>query len=165
MPDHLCVQVETCYKQAEAFFGRPFFRPEISFQLKGQKAGVAHLDENRLRFNLQMYQENRDDFLIQTVAHEVAHLVAHQLFGPSIRPHGEEWQLIMRGVYELEPDRCHSYKIPQRQAKHYVYRCKCQHDHDFPFTARRHHLARDGRRYICRRCQKTLHFTGETCLA
>ena len=101
MPEQIHARVEACYQQAEAFFKQRFARPEISFKLRGQKAGVAHLTENKLRFNLQLYRANQEDFLRQTVPHEVAHMVAHQLFGPRIQPHGEEWQLIMRGVYEL----------------------------------------------------------------
>src|SRR3546814_17001622 len=97
MPEQLHARVEACYQQAEAFFKQRFTRPEVCFKLRGQKAGVAHLTENKLRFNLQLYRENQDDFLKQTVAHEVAHLIAHHLFGARIRPHGEEWHLLMRG--------------------------------------------------------------------
>ena len=160
MPDQLHSRVEACYQQAEAFFKRQFPRPQISFKLRGQKAGVAHLTENRLRFNFQLYRENREHFLKQTVAHEVAHLIAHQMFGGAIRPHGEEWQLIMRGVYDLVPDRCHSYAVTQRQARRYVYRCACP-EQDFAFTAQRHALVGKGRRYFCRSCRATLVFSGE----
>ena len=161
MPEQLKSRVETCFQQAEAFFKRPFQRPEVSFKLRGQKAGVAHLHENLLRFNLQLYMENREDFLKQTVAHEVAHLIAHQLFGGSIQPHGEEWQLIMRGVYELPPNRCHNYAIKRRSMTRYIYRCPCAGS-DFPFSAQRHGMVRQGRRYLCRRCRQTLVFSGET---
>ncbi len=109
MPEQLNTRVEDCFLQAESFFKRSFKRPQVSLKLRGQKAGVAHLHENLLRFNPQLYRENSQHFLKQTVAHEVAHLIAHQLFGERIQPHGEEWQLIMRGVYELPPDRCHTY--------------------------------------------------------
>jgi len=160
MPEQISARVETCYQQAEAFFKQGFPRPRVSLQLRGQKAGVAHLDENLLRFNPQLYRENREDFLKQTVAHEVAHLIAHQLFGPRIRPHGEEWQLIMRGVYELPPNRCHSYAIKRRSATRYLYRCQCPDQH-FPFSAQRHALVGKGRRYLCRRCRATLVFTGQ----
>lgn len=108
MPEQLNTRVEDCFQLAESFFKRPFKRPVVSLKLRGQKAGVAHLHENLLRFNPQLYRENTEDFLKQTVAHEVAHLIAHQLFGDRIQPHGEEWQLIMRGVYELPPNRCHT---------------------------------------------------------
>jgi SprT protein len=160
MPHQLNARVEECYLLAEAFFKRSFARPRVSLKLRGQKAGVAHLDENLLRFNLQLYRENSGDFLRQTVAHEVAHLIAHQVFGPRIRPHGEEWQLVMRGVYELPPDRCHSYAVARRPGSRFVYRCRCA-EGEFAFSAQRHALVAKGRRYICRRCKATLSFTGE----
>ncbi|WP_407311580.1 SprT family zinc-dependent metalloprotease [Pseudomonas sp. nanlin1] len=160
MPEQLNTRVESCFQQAESFFKRPFKRPLVSFKLRGQKAGVAHLQENLLRFNLQLYRDNSEDFLKQTVAHEVAHLVAHQLFGPLIQPHGEEWQLIMRGVYELPPHRCHSYDVPRRQVLRYIYKCPC--GTHFPFTAQRHRLVRQGRRYLCKGCRQGLVFSGET---
>ncbi|MDE1167166.1 MAG: SprT family zinc-dependent metalloprotease [Pseudomonas sp.] len=160
MPELLNTRVESCFQQAEAFFKRPFQRPLVSLKLRGQKAGVAHLHENLLRFNPQLYRENTEHFLKQTVAHEVAHLVAHQLFGDTIAPHGEEWQLIMRGVYELPPDRCHNYAVKRRSVTRYIYRCPCATE--FPFSAQRHGMVRQGRRYLCRRCRSTLVFSGET---
>ena len=129
MPEHLLSRVEHCYQQAEAFFKRPFARAEVSFKLRGQKAGVAHL-------------------------------IAHQLFGLKIQPHGEEWQLIMRGVYELPPNRCHSYAVQRRTVSRYIYRCSCPQG-EFPFSAQRHALVSKGRRYYCRRCKVTLSYTGE----
>ena len=161
MPESLNTRVEDCFQQAEVFFKRPFKRPMVSFKLRGQKAGVAHLHENLLRFNPQLYRENSEDFLKQTVPHEVAHLVAHQLFGERISPHGEEWQLIMRGVYELPPNRCHTYAIKRRSATRYIYRCPCP-DSDFPFSAQRHALVKQGRGYLCRRCRNPLVFSGLT---
>lgn len=160
MPEQILARVEACYQQAEAFFKQPFARPQISFKLRGQKAGVAHLTENKLRFNLQLYRDNHEDFLRQTVPHEVAHMIAHQLFGPRIQPHGEEWQLIMRGVYELPPHRCHSYEVERRKVNRFIYRCGCT-DGEFPFSAQRHALVAKGRRYYCRRCKVTLSFSGE----
>ncbi|WP_437880368.1 SprT family zinc-dependent metalloprotease [Pseudomonas sp. LRF_L74] len=160
MPESLYKRVEDCYQQAEAFFKCPFPRPEVSFKLRGQKAGVAHLSENLLRFNPKLYSENREHFLKQTVAHEVAHLIAHHLFGGRIQPHGEEWQLIMRGVYELPPDRCHTYDVGRRKVTRYLYLCQCPEE-EFPFSAQRHTLVAKGRRYFCRRCRATLVFSGE----
>lgn len=160
MPEQLHIRVEACFAQAEAFFKRPFARPEVSLRLRGQKAGVAHLNENRLRFNAQLYAQNREDFLRQTVAHEVAHLIAHQLFGHAIQPHGKEWQAIMRGVYGLSPTRCHSYAVPTRRANGYIYLCQCLDNNEFPLSPQRHALIGRGRRYFCRRCRETLRFSG-----
>lgn len=160
MPEQLHARVEACYQLAESFFNRRFTRPSISFKLRGLKAGVAHLTENKLRFNPQLYRENREDFLKQTVAHEVAHMIAHQLFGPGIQPHGEQWQLIMRGVFELTPHRCHTYTVQRRQVSRFIYRCSCP-DGEFPFSAQRHAMVSKGRRYYCRRCKATLQFSGQ----
>ncbi|MBD1551970.1 SprT family zinc-dependent metalloprotease [Pseudomonas typographi] len=160
MSDCLFERVERCFVQAETFFKRPFTRPEVSLKLRGQRAGVAHLQENKLRFNLELFEENTEDFLHQTVPHEVAHLVAHQMFGERIAPHGHEWQLIMRGVYELAPLRCHTYAVKRRQVTRYIYHCPCASE--FPFSAQRHSLVRQGRRYLCRQCRQTLVFSGET---
>ena len=41
MPDLLQARVEACFKAAERHFNCLFIRPEISFKLRGQKAGVA----------------------------------------------------------------------------------------------------------------------------
>lgn len=161
MPESLNHRVEVCYQQAEAFFNRRFQRPDVSFKLRGQKAGVAHLTENLLRFNPKLYAENREHFLKQTVAHEVAHMIAHQMFGGRIQPHGEEWQLIMRGVYELPPDRCHTYDIGRRKVTRFLYLCQCPTGSEFPFSSQRHTLVAKGRRYYCRRCRATLVFSGE----
>ncbi|TWI53773.1 SprT protein [Pseudomonas duriflava] len=161
MAEALLARVEACFQRAEQYFKRPFTRAQVSLRLRGQRAGVAHLNENLLRFNETLYRNNQEHFLKQTVAHEVAHLVAHQLFGMRIKPHGEEWQNIMRAVYGLEPNRCHTYEIERPSRTVYLYRCGCQ-DSPFPFTARRHSLVTKGQRYSCRRCRSPLSYTGQT---
>lgn len=37
-------------------------------------------------------------FLLEVVCHELAHVAAYELFGAGIRPHGCEWQGLMRQV-------------------------------------------------------------------
>lgn len=157
--DQILQQLEHCYQLAEQRFARAFERPQVKLDLRGQKAGIAYLHRNLLRFNAQLYRENHDDFLRQTVPHEVAHLVAHALYGDRIRPHGREWQALMTGVFDLPAHRCHDYQVPQRRATRYLYRCGCPEG--IPFSAQRHALVRRGRRYSCRRCGDMLHFTGE----
>ena len=98
MSEALLQRVEACYQLAEAFFQRPFLRPAVSLRLRGLKAGVAHLTENKLRFNAQLYRENREHFLRQTVAHEVAHLV-HADHSPAY------WSVVHRLVGDHRPFR------------------------------------------------------------
>lgn len=156
--NHILHRLEHCYQLAEQHFCRTFERPQVSLDLRGQKAGVAYLQRNLLRFNAQLYRENHEHFLAQTVPHEVAHLLAQALYGDRIRPHGREWQALMTGLFGLPAQRCHDYQVPTRAATRYLYRCGCPEV--MPFTAQRHALVRRGRRYSCRRCGDMLHFTG-----
>ena len=157
--DQILHRLEQCYQLAEQHFDRPFDRPHVSLALRGQKAGVAYLQRNELRFNAQLYQENQVHFLKQTVPHEVAHLLAQALYGDRIRPHGREWQGLMTGLFGLPAERCHTYAVRRRRSTHYLYRCGCPEG--IPFTPQRHALVRRGRRYSCRRCGDMLHFTGQ----
>lgn len=150
-------RLEECYQLAEAHFKRSFPRPLVELDLRGQRAGVAYLCRNQLRFNGQMYRDHSEDFLQQTVPHEVAHLLAHLIYGPMIKPHGPEWRALMTELYQLPAKRCHDYPVKRRGASYY-YRCGCTDD--LPFTAQRHALVRRGRQYQCRRCGSLLHYTG-----
>ncbi len=160
MPEQLLARVEQCYQQAEAFFQRPFPRPSVTFALRGQKAGVAHLQDNHLRFNQHLYQENHHNFLQQTVAHEVAHLVAYRVFGSGIKPHGREWQRVMQDVFSLPAKRCHQYVLKLRQTLRYIYHCACPKQ-DFTFTAQRHARVLKGQRYRCKVCGQLLSYSGQ----
>jgi SprT protein len=152
-------RLEECYQLAERHFNRPFPRPQVTLDLRGQKAGVAYLYRNLLRFNGQLYRENAEDFLRQTVPHEAAHLLAHALYGERIRPHGKEWKGLMTGLFGLPALRCHDYQVPRRRSTRYLYRCACP-EH-MPFTPQRHALVARGRRYSCLRCGSMLRFTGQ----
>lgn len=154
-------QVERCYTTVENFFKRSFSRPHIELNLRGQSAGTANLQNNSLRFNKQLLIENKQHFLKQTVPHEVAHLIAYQLFGIVIKPHGKEWRYIMQIVFQLPAERCHHYKIDRKTKRYYLYNCQCM-TLIHPLTARRHHLIAQGYQYICKYCKKRLNFTGQT---
>lgn len=162
MPDLLKQRVEACFQSAERYFSCTFKRPEVSLKLRGQKAGVAHICENRLRFNKVLYEENRQHFLLHTVAHEVAHLVSYQVYGKRIRAHGPEWQAVMQQVYQLPAARCHNYAV-QRSAKiHYLYRCQCPAREPFALSAQRHARINKGMQYLCKSCRGTLTYTQAT---
>ena len=162
MPDLIQQRVESCYQAAERHFNCVFKRPEISFKLRGQKAGVAHICENRLRFNPLLYQENREHFLLHTVAHEVAHLVSYKVYGKAIRAHGPEWQAIMHTVYQLPANRCHNYAVQRTPKTHYLYRCQCKEREPFALSAQRHARINKGLQYICKGCHAKLSYMNKT---
>lgn len=154
---HLRAEVFKCYALAEAWYLKSFARPQILLNLRGRSAGVAELQKNRLRFNAVLLAENESAFLAEVVPHEVAHLLAWKLHGRGVRPHGHEWQQIMRQVFALEPRRTHLFDTSRSARQGYVYTCGC-HDREHALTIRRHNRILQGQRYICLQCKTHLSF-------
>ena len=148
------------YTQAEQFFCRHLPMPYIRLDLTGSTAGQAWPQKRLLRFNPVLLQENRVDFLSQTVAHEVAHLLAYDLYGSQIRPHGRQWQLIMTDVFGLPAHRCHQYDTSRSARKEWLYQCQCS-GNVIPLGTIRHNRAQRGTVYLCRRCKAPLTFHGK----
>ena len=145
------------YNRAEQCFCRRWPMPYIRLDLTGSTAGQAWPQKRLLRFNPVLLQENRVDFLSQTVAHEVAHLLAYDLYGSKIRPHGRQWQLIMTKVFGLPAQRCHQYDTRRSSPREWLYRCQC---HVIPLSTIRHNRAQRGTVYLCRHCKTPLTFQG-----
>ncbi len=149
--------VEMCFRRAEIYFQRRFERPHLAFNLRGMAAAVAYPAKNAIRINRRLLEQNAEDFLRNTVPHEVSHLIAHHVQGRFIAPHGAEWAAIMRKVFGLKPLRCHSYDVRVNMPVAYRYLCGCAVGHTF--GTRRHKSALRGRRYYCRRCRQPLRFS------
>ena len=145
------------YNQAESFYQRRFPRPYVRLDLKGETAGQALIAKHQLRFNRVLLQENREHFLRQTVAHEVAHLLAYDLFGPRIRAHGPKWQSVMTDAFQLPADRCHHYDTQRSSRKPWLYRCQCV-DKTITLGTIRHNRALKGTVYLCTVCRSPLKF-------
>lgn len=131
---------------------------EIRFDLRGQAAGKVTFQKNStpiIHYNIKLLRENKERFLNQTLPHEVAHVVAHTLYGTKIRPHGPEWQNIVH-LFGAEANRCHDYDTSRsrvRRLQRYSYRCGCgQHQ----LTSIRHFRILRGQSYYCRKCKQTL---------
>lgn len=152
-------KVFSCYNLAETYFLTNFPRPNILINLRGSSAGVAELQINRLRFNPILYSDNKTEFLHQVIPHEVAHLIAWQVYGATIKPHGQEWQQIMQEVFNCPPLIKHKFCIKRAAKQYYIYSCACttiKHN----FTYRRHQLALAGRKYKCKQCKHFLIYFG-----
>lgn len=141
--------------KANRFFGKEFIAPAISYAVRGQKAGVAYLERNEVRFNPILLAENSQVFIQQTVPHELAHILVYQLFG-KVAPHGKEWKMMMEDVFGVPANIYHSFDT-RNTAKHFEYRCDCQ---IHLLSIRRHNaLQRGQRQYICTKCRKPLRST------
>lgn len=98
--------------------------PTIRYDVKNRVGGFAitgGADDWTIRLNLILCYENEEDFIRQTVGHEVAHLVTRvvhgltktveengQLVTKKVRSHGKEWRGVMT-IFGLPPNTYHKY--------------------------------------------------------
>ena len=149
--------------QARAFYGLDLPEATIELTLRGRCAGQARIERGGrtlLRFNRQLLVENRDDFLTTTVPHEVAHLVVNWPYRKRRqrpRPHGQEWQTVMRDCFGLAPERCHSYQTtPARIVpRPFIYACICR---EHRLTSIMHRRISRSRQAFCRICKTPIRF-------
>lgn len=126
--------------------------PTVSFDLRGKTAGQAWLQKNHVRLNAVLLSENADEFIEQTVGHEVAHLAAHFKHGARIQPHGPQWRHMMTCL-GLPAERCHDYDVSRAAVGGTVaWRCGCQ---VYQLSARRSSTAQK-QGYRCRKCHQKL---------
>ena len=160
---HLKMQVQRKLNHSlqlvEAYFKRKFTMPEVNYELRGIKAGVAYLQKNEIKFNRTLLLENADEFIRQVVPHEVAHLIVYQMFG-RVKPHGREWQIVMNEIFKLPSDTCHQFDTKNVQGKTFEYRCTCQTH--FLSIRRHNRIVREKIEYLCRKCKGKLVFVDET---
>ncbi len=132
--------------------------PTWDARLRGALAGKAHLQRWHLQFNATLLRANQEHFLLQTVGHEVAHLVVWARYRMRVKPHGAEWKAVMR-VFGLETRATHDYDIStlRRTRSPFVYRCACPGD--IHLGALRHQRVARGARYVCRRCRAPIAFS------
>ncbi|MCU7843062.1 MAG: SprT-like domain-containing protein [Candidatus Thiodiazotropha sp. (ex Monitilora ramsayi)] len=143
---------------AETRYQIEIARPKVHFDLKGKAAGMVIFKPGHpatIRYNLEILRENDQAFMRETVPHEVAHLVARQLYGSRIKPHGKEWRSIMQ-AFGAMAKRCHNFPINPlntRKMRYYPYRCSCK---DHQLSAIRHNRSQAGVVYLCRTCGSAL---------
>lgn len=143
---------------AARHFGTKLAQPAIRFDLRGKSAGQVRTEDGRrctIRYNFSLLERHPEEFLARTVPHETAHVVAFNLFGPRVQPHGREWQAIM-GLFGASPERCHSYDVQGLQTRHlrrFEYRCGCR---SHQLSSIRHNRIRSGQVYHCRQCGQPL---------
>jgi SprT protein len=141
---------------------------EIRFTLYGKSAGRAGIDritgKQTLWFHPQLMERDINEYIKQTVAHEVAHLYKFLLY-PSIGTnHGREFKYI---AHKLGNDgsRCHTLdtKGIGRPKQRYEYRCpKC--GKTYMLTSYKHNRQQDksiySGKYICPKDRARIVWTG-----
>jgi len=139
--------------------------PEVRFTKRGKTAGCVTykgLQDPYINFNMVLLKENFDDFVSQTVPHEVAHYLTWVLYGLQYTNkgrriiHGKDWKNMM-SYLGVESSRCHSYNTANstvRKMKVFEYKCDCM-THEL--TSIRHNKVLRGKaKYCCSKCGSKL---------
>lgn len=138
---------------AQAHFNLPFKSPALVFKKKGSVGGSAYLAQNLIQLNSQLTLHFKAPFLEEVIPHELAHLIAFQIYG-KVKPHGKEWQAIMQHVFYKAPKRTHSFLLPQALKKTVAYHCQCK-THALSLI-RHHKIENKNAIYCCTLCHSPL---------
>lgn len=123
--------------------------PQLIFRNLGGTAGYAH-GTYKLEFNMQIAQNNWDEFFPSTVTHEVAHLMAHRM---GAHGHDKIWKWCMVQLGAV-PERCHQMEVPGR----YIYKCQCGQTYNMSETI--HGRFQRGHGGKCTKCHTVPKWTG-----
>jgi SprT protein len=141
---------------AEKRYGKTYSMPSVSYDLKTVVAGTASYSRWHIEVNPRMLVENKDDYLINTIGHEVAHLITSGNHHGKRMGHRKEWKDTM-AVFGLEPEIYHHYKThskPRKRMQRFTYVCPCSYHH-YLTVKRRRAVEREGTVY-CLRCRHIL---------
>ena len=124
MQDRVMKKVEECYAIVDKNLGLKLPYPEVRFS--GRMTSTAGMfrvkgDWCELVFSSKIMVLNPEEFLAQTVPHEVAHHVVHEMYikrGNKVPPHGKAWQKVM-AVFGADDSTCHSLETPKRKVAIY----------------------------------------------
>jgi SprT protein len=144
--------------RAEAIFSRRFARIPVLFDLRGRTAGMFKVvgRHGLIRYNPWIFGKYFEENLRDTVPHEVAHYIVHEVYRRRTKPHGEQWKNLMKqfdadpGVtFQLDLD-----GVPQRRQSSHRYQCGCR-IHEIS-GIRHKRVQRGTARYLCRFCNDDL---------
>ena len=143
---------------------------EIRFTLRGKTAGRArYVNDNSMILWLhpQLIEHNVEEYIKQTVAHEIAHLFQRKMY-PRSKPHGLEFKTIARRLGNSGA-RCHTMNTKNvgNLKKRFVYQCDDQ-CRPYSLTSYKHRQQQQDIKnhpnrnigYICK-CGKRIYFTGK----
>jgi len=174
--DSLVEKVDGCLHQAKEVFNQDFSYQAIHINIKGKTAGQVRFsksgiryDHPILRFNPAMLLQYKTQFIEEVVPHECAHLIVHKLYEQSflrhkrniIKPHGVEWQTVMRDVFARTPKVTHTFDTNTPKRDSYLYQCGCTELTHRLGIIRHNKVIREQSAYRCKRCSQSLVFNGQ----
>lgn len=138
---------------AQKHFATHYSTPSVALNQRGKIAGSAHLQKNLIKLNKKLFLQNQQAFISQVIPHEVAHIVCYQRCG-RVKPHGSEWQYMMREVFGITPEVRHTFNVNNIGMKEFSYQCDCG---KLMLSAIRHNkVVRGVQQYRCQKCRSVL---------
>jgi predicted SprT family Zn-dependent metalloprotease len=91
--------------------GFPPFKFEVQItRLLTTYGGRARCSSNTILLNSDYLREFGDEFLNETLPHEIAHLYVGRYYGWGVQPHGREFKSLMRKL-KLNPSAYHNFPV------------------------------------------------------
>ena len=161
-------EVQRCIVLANQFFQREFELDVVRFDLRGRSAGQFRIRRSRgsnhlpshhseIRLNAILLEQYGQRFIDETVGHEVAHFIVSEVYSQRVRPHGKEWQAVMREVLHQNPETTHNYAVePARKLKRFSYHCGCDGKVHELGSIRHGRVQKMQAQYRCRDCRQCL---------
>lgn len=116
-------------------------------------AGLALYSLNTIKLNVRLLTAN-PHHIHQTFIHELAHLVAVELYGPKAKGHGSHWRSIMH-QFGVEAKRTHRLDVSGLKRPHKTFNayCTCR---THSLKTGRYNKLRRGINFRCRICKNNL---------
>lgn len=150
-------KIKECLRIARKKIKKDLPYEGVKFFHRSTDAGyVIASKDNCVYLNHDLFRKNKKRFLDEIIPHEVAHLVSEAL-SPRESPHGGTWKIVMRSIFNLKPERCHSMDTDGigRITKKFIYICSCK-KHEIGSI--RHNKIKSGKKFRCNKCKKELVF-------
>jgi SprT protein len=124
MQQPIIATVEETFTQAKRIYNRDFEPVRVVFDIRRTSgvAGQATVFPRKIRINKLLLKFYPDFFKSVLVPHEVAHVVAFDLYGAEGWNHGPRWKSVMRS-FGLAPDVRHDL-VTEKNINIPVYECQ-----------------------------------------
>ena len=161
IPEILAVVKETCEKCGCSEIAEKFlveFKGNFTSRM-GDASTIGGKANNFkfgiIRFSTPIWKLATDAEKLQTIIHEVCHVIATYKYGYMKKAHGWEWQQIMLSAGVL-PERCHKVDVAALKKKKTEYRVLCGCEKGCRISQTILNRLGNGAIYRCRRCGVTL---------
>ena len=139
---------------SQSKFGINLSDLKVSYNLKGQRAGIVNPVKKEIRLNIELCNNFPEKMINEVLVHEIAHYINFCL-NPSAKPHGNEWKCIAKALGLDNPKTTHDMPTTKaRKVRGYKYKCRCS---TYTLSSIRHNrIKRKEAEYACKYCGEKL---------